>query len=683
MTKNITDIKSLILIGLLITSYSFANLRREVVFYGQNSPGPYALPDRFILIASDSVFINDTLQSKDVYQLDYEAGTILFTYNLTESTKVLIHYQRIPFLNPSPLFRFRLESDTESIVPPINNEGSLRRQEESLPTDDGELMISGSKTLGFSVGSEQGLGIEQATRLQVSGGLSGVEIEAALSDQSSPISPEGTTKEITELDKIWINIRSGGLNGTFGDYDLATDFGRWGAITRRGSGVQIKGNFDKKNFQCFFTRPKGKFRRLIFNGKDGIQGPYRLTGEESFISIVPASEVVYLNGERMNRGWDEDYTIDYSSAELTFTNKRIITSNTRIEVNYEYTFDAYYRSALGLSGRYQLSPFYFGTGIFQESDNQNQSLAYTLGRADIESLSVIGDDTSRAWLDGGKFVGQNQGDYRKIGDHYVYAGRNLGDYDVTFTYVGDSLGDYIYDDSIYVYIGANQGQYVAKRRIILPQKTEIYSSELGMEMNNGLNLNLTGSISLTDQNLFSAFADENNRGFGYGTELFYEKSSYRIGYKRKYTSVNFTPLLKNQEIDFSYHWGDLAEMERLTSDEIFGFIKPFDFFTLDGSAGWLLTPKKERQKRLNLGTKLFWAGYQLNRVAEILRQNLTLSPTIKSFSPKLAILKEDRTSLRRLAVSPQLGFTPKANWRTTFSFEQEKTTYFSSGQNEN
>jgi hypothetical protein len=659
---------------------SYSGLRKEVVLYGNNTAGPYNLSARFILTGSDSIFIADSFIGKDRYQIDYDQGTIVFSTVLPELTQVNAKYQRIPFLDLSSSY-FQHRKETEAISESVAAGFSLRSRENErnlkvAATDSGvspnfeDLSVTGSKTLGFSVGSEQGLGIEQATRLNLQGTVSGFEIEAALSDQNSPIPPEGATKEISELDKILINVRKGGWSGSFGDYDLTMPFGSLGTVERKATGAMVIGNLDKTKIHASYSRPKGKFRKIILSGEDGIQGPYRLTAGESFMTIVPASEIVYLDGEQLTRGWNEDYTIDYSLTEITFTNKRTITKQSRIEVNFEYTFDAYDRYALGIGVNYQLTPFSFGVKNFQESDNQNQSLAYNLSNADIESLSVIGDDTSRTWLDGGSYVGNGHGNYNRFGAYYVYAGRDSGEYDVTFTFVGDSIGDYVYDDSIYFYVGSNRGRYVAKRHIILPQKNEIYLTELGLKMENGLSLDLAGSMSRNDRNLFSVIDDANNTGFAYTTNFSFQKSNYGIIYQRKATPSNFSNPIRSSDIDFSYNWGDVREEERLSTDEVQGFIKPFHFFSVDAGTGWLLNRNQETQQRFNFGSKFFWAGYEMSKIQRILRQNLSLSPQIRFVHPLFYLFKEDRENSRRLTWNPALGVKPSEKWQATVSFDQ-------------
>ena len=65
---------------------------------------------------------------------------------------------------------------------------------------------------------------------------------------------------------------------------------------------------------------RGKYTTNQFQGMESVQGPYLLTGAngENHLLIIAGSERVYLDGELMTRGDVNDYTIDYSSGEVTF-----------------------------------------------------------------------------------------------------------------------------------------------------------------------------------------------------------------------------------------------------------------------------------------------------------------------------------------------------------------------------
>jgi len=221
----------------------------------------------------------------------------------------------------------------------------------------GDLILSGSKSLGVSVGGPEGSGINQSTRLTLAGTLEGVNIDAELSDQSSPIPPEGTTRDIEELDRIVIEVSGERWQGSFGDVEFRVPAEGFGTLRRRAIGGQAAAGFGPAEVSAGYARPKGAFARLTFEGADGIQGTYVLAADRHSAQIVPGSEEVYLDGIPMTRGWDQDYTIDYSTGELVFTNRRIITRLSRIEASFQYVteFKLFFREVCDHDGGQRLS----------------------------------------------------------------------------------------------------------------------------------------------------------------------------------------------------------------------------------------------------------------------------------------------------------------------------------------
>ena len=91
---------------------------------------------------------------------------------------------------------------------------------------------------------------------------------------------------------------------------------------------------------------KGKFTSPEIQTQEGVLGPYRLRGpnNERFIIVLANSERVFLDGRLLMRGYDYDYVIDYNQAEITFTTKHVITRNSRVKVDFEYSDQNYGRS---------------------------------------------------------------------------------------------------------------------------------------------------------------------------------------------------------------------------------------------------------------------------------------------------------------------------------------------------
>jgi len=418
---------------------------------------------------------------------------------------------------------------------------------------------SGTILRGFTIGTNQDFKLNSGLRLQLAGKLAeNIDLVAALTDENTPIQPEGNTERLEELDKVFIQLKSPFATGVFGDYEFASEIGTFGKITRKLQGLQGEFRYENNSVKVAYASSRGKFWTNRFNGLDGVQGPYRLTGKNNQrdIVIIAGSERVYLDGKLLKRGENNDYTIEYANAEITFTPKRMITSASRISVDFEYTDRKFKRDFIGASAQLKgiLKNLDVKMSFFSEGDNKNNPLDVILSEDDKRILQRAGDDRNKAVKSGvtlGKkdSLGIPRGTYLKRDTlingqkffFYVYApGNDSSFYNVSFSYIGTGKGDYIKESlGNYKFVGIGKGEYLPLVYLPLPQTHKggnVVFSFAPFE-NFSADFELAGSI--TDLNAFSPLDDADNSG--YARNLFLRLKETKINVRGKtLASVGFS-----------------------------------------------------------------------------------------------------------------------------------------------
>jgi len=648
----------------------------------------YPVEHGFLIPGTDTVYVSGNRLDPADYTLDYNTGYVIFWRRPERWVPIRVTYRCVTFPGQQKEYRLRHLPVSSDQFPVTESSAVLAVEPSSRAADSTGLDLSGGKTLGVSFGGGDA-GIDQATRVAITGSVEGIAVDAELSDQSSPIPAEGTTRDIEELDKLLINLRGEQWRGSFGDVDLRVPVGGFGAIERSavgatagwGAGRQGTMNDERGTMNegpgvglyGGYASPKGLFGRVELAGIDGSQGPYVLAPDGRAAQVVPGSEEVYLNGSRMVRGWDADYTIDYSTGEVLFTNRRVIDQLSRIEATFQYVTGDYSRAVVvgganvGVRGRGSGADL--SVGLFREGDDASRNFLEDLTPEEQESLAAIGSDTSRAWLDGATYAGAGKGDYVKSGDHYVYVGRDSGDYQVRFTLVGDSLGDYRYNDTIlaYSFAGPSGGNYVAKRRIALPEWNEAVYARLGLKQA-GFSAGLEGLFQRRDLNLFAPGGAPDDAG-ALGLDAGWQDSSYGVTYRHRLQGARFEVPGASHDIDFAYRWAGTPETELHSSDEVSVRAKPAAFLSLGGEAGRLDRFSGGPIERYKGSAQVGWLGYDVTRVADITRQNVLATPHAGWFYPKAGWQSEvDSTEkssvwLAGMEVKPVSALTAGVDYR--------------------
>lgn len=393
-----------------------------------------------------------------------------------------------------------------------------------------DLRKSGSIMRGIRIGSNRDLTLSSGLNLELAGKLSdNVEVIAALTDESTPIQPEGNTQTLEEVDRVFVEFKSPYIGGIVGDLNLTYDKTQFSNLSRKLQGITLLGNYKQQYLGATVATTRGFFHRMRFIGQEGNQGPYQLTGKngEREIIVLAGTERVWVNGQKMVRGESSDYVIEYGNGQITFTNRRLITSESRIEIDFEYfpaiqkfNRNAYSGLVGGEAGKGKLS---YRASYYRENDNIGQVLgeAETLTETEKEVLAESGDNPLEAYTEGSRFVGDSLGNYTKIdtviaGDaysYYRYAGQKAGDYTVSFAFVGSGKGDYTRDRlGVYRWVGINKGAYLPRKLIPLPIRHELGDVQLKWNPLPSVNLETEWAHTRLDQNTLSGIDDNDNRG---------------------------------------------------------------------------------------------------------------------------------------------------------------------------
>ena len=342
------------------------------------------------------------------YQIDFYLGKITVGAGLVPAhsepptdkpSKLKIIYRTLPFAIKQVYKRDLYGTEVSGQQSAVSNQQDDVPSPENLftesrqPTTDNQLEVSGSQTFGISVGSGRGVTQNQELRVNVEGKVSEtISVLALLSDQDLPIQPEGTTENIQDIDQKLIRITHPNMRGTLGDFEGSLGASEFIFFPRALEGVQVEGDFKWVDFHFIPSAiPKGQSTSLVLRGEEG-RSEYRLTVDGQFVIVKAGSEIVWLNGERMRRGENNDYIIrEYGDPIVEFNSKHLITSNDVIRIDFEYIPEdrAYQQNLYGLSSVFTLpgERLTFGASYAVEADlSQPEQALIQLHDTELEAL---------------------------------------------------------------------------------------------------------------------------------------------------------------------------------------------------------------------------------------------------------------------------------------------------------
>lgn len=457
----------------------------------------------------------------------------------------------------------------------------------------GNITYNGSFGRAISFGNSQDAVVTSNLNLQLSGYLAdSIEIAAAITDNNIPIQPDGTTQQLNEFDRIFLQFRKKNWALSLGDIDLRQQQSYFLSFYKRLQGLAFEttseiapGIINKAAVSGSIA--KGKFTRDILEPLEGNQGPYRLKGanNEFFFIVLANTERVFIDGELLQRGEDQDYVINYNTAEITFTPRRMITKDKRIQVEFEYADRNYLNSNIYLADELNIKDkVKVRIGFFNNSDAKSSPINQTLDPVQKQFLNNLGDSVQRAYYPNATLDTFSVGKilYKKIDSVYngglshdtvfIYSTNpDSARYSLSFIDVGQGNGNYIPDfnganGKVYRWIepvnGVRQGRYEPAIFLVTPKKQQVVTLGVDYLVNKNTEVNTEVAMSNYNVNTFSDKDKSDDKGYAAKAAI---KNTVNFSGNKglmltsnagfEFVESRFKPLERLRNIEFARDWG--------------------------------------------------------------------------------------------------------------------------------
>lgn len=533
----------------------------------------------------------DGIDAKN-YHIDFAAATLRWLERINVDS-VTIHYRIFPFKLASITRRFNFDSIVKFAYTPAIISNPYADKDDKI-FDFGNINYNGSFGRGISFGNSQDPVLNSSLNLQLNGFIGdSMELAAAITDNNIPIQPDGNTQQLNEFDKVLIQLKKKNWQLNLGDIDIRQDNAYFLNFYKRLQGISyetkvpvFKNGSNKSLVSGAIA--KGKFTRNIFQGLEGNQGPYRLQGAngEQFFIVLPGTEKVFIDGQLLQRGEDQDYVINYNTAEITFTPKQMINKDRRIQVEFEYADRNFLNAQIIVGDELTVNDrLKFRVNAFSNADSKNTSINQTLSQDQKFFLSQLGDSIQNALypnivkdtvFDANKILYQlhdstvNGITYDSV---FIYStDPAVAQFNLSFVNVGQGSGDYVQDINgangrVYKWIapvnGIRQGMYAPVTILVTPKKQQMLSVGMDYRVSDKTSVSTEVAMSNYDVNTFSRLDKKDNTGFAGRIVFQNEQGLSQLPGKEldlittasyEYVQKQFRPLERLRSVEFTRDW---------------------------------------------------------------------------------------------------------------------------------
>jgi len=533
-------------------------LQRDTIDTFQPQPFPLR---PYVVPGTERIRVGPTVLDTTEYRLEAGSGRLWVRRDdlISVHDTLFAAYRTLPFAFQE-VYRRRAPDSA------AGDRGTVAIVEQADSTEEGgfspfegvRIQRSGSISRGIVSGTNRDANIESGLRLQIDGEVAdSVHVRARLTDQSTPIQAGGSTQRLRDFDRVFLGVETPHGEARLGDVDVDLGTGTFGQFNQKVQGIALSSSnlgsdvgLARGDATVMGAVSRGQYRTQDIEPEDGVQGPYRLRGRngEDLIIVIAGSERVFLDGERLERGQSNDYVIDYTQGELTFTSNRLITDDRRITVEFQYSTTPFTRTLLGgeaeaggwrdEEGNPRIS---VGATVLRKADGRDFQRAFDLTRQDSLQLARAGDEQARR-------SGARRVDYDPESP-FVHYRREVvttpsGQRDtafvavdeappdgtpvfrVRFTRVGAGQGRYAragraVNGVLYEYRGPGQGAYEPVQPLPAPTRQRLVDATGSVEPVSGVEVFGEWAESLNDENRFSALdaADDRDQSYVAGVRV--------------------------------------------------------------------------------------------------------------------------------------------------------------------
>lgn len=535
----------MVVLGVCIQTRAQTNLKQKYFVVKKDT---LYLDSLSLVPGTIKVFSKNERLDSTLYTVHYTLKALIFKHRLPDPV-IAVSYKTFPYNFEKSYYHKTTAVLTKDLGLPVNPItlafSGARTDVESFMSDG--LNKNGSISRGISFGNNQDVVVNSSLNLQVNGKLTQeVDLLLAATDDNIPFQADGTTAQLQEFDKVFIQLSTANSKLIVGDFQLQRPNSYFMNFYKRSQGAYLSNtSLDTtatKKIISYKTQisgavSRGKFARNVIQGTENNQGPYRLRGadNEPFIIVLSGTERIYVDGKLLQRGQENDYMIDYNTAELTFTAKQIMTKDKRIIAEFQYAERNYARSLYFFSEEIEAKKLKVRLHFFGEQDNKHKTLQQTLTEPQKLILFNVGDTLSKAVFSGAELASFNTSDvfyckkdtlvppniYRGI---FVYSTNpDSAKYRVKFSYVGENNGHYVQtittaNGKVYKWVapvgGLLQGNYEPVVPLVTPKQQQMVTAGANYQFNKNHTMDIEGVYTKNDLNTFSKYDAYDDNGYG-------------------------------------------------------------------------------------------------------------------------------------------------------------------------